>query len=446
MAKIIVVGSNHAGTACVNTICANYKENEVVVYDRNDNISFLGCGMALWIGKQIKGSEGLFYANKEQLEKNGAKVHMEAEIESVDFDKKQVHGKFKDGSEFTDSYDKLVLATGSLPVQIPVPGKDLENVQFVKLFQNAQEVIDKVSTKKHKKIAVLGGGYIGVELAEAFERLGLEVVLIDMVDTILSTYFDREYNQMMKEHMEKNGVKMALGEKVVEFIDDGTGKVKAVKTDKGIHEADMVVSCVGFKPNTILGKDKLETFVNGAYVVDRYQQTSIKDVYAVGDCATIYDNSIDDINYIALASNSVRSAIVGAHNVCGTELKSQGVQGSSGICIYDLKMVATGLTEEKAKKRGMDVLSTSFKDVQKSPFMETENPEVDIKIVYKKDTREVVGAQIVSTYDMSAAIHMFSLAIYKKVTIDEIALLDIFFMPHFNQPYNYITMAAITAK
>ena len=446
MAKIIVVGANHAGTACINTMRANYKNDEVVVYDKNSNISFLGYGMALWIGKQIAGSEGLFYSNKQKLEEAGAKIHMESEVTSVDFDKKIVTVKLKDGSFIEDNYDKLILATGSIPVQVPVAGKDLENIQNVKLFQHAQEVIDKLAHKEFEKIAVLGGGYIGVELAEAFERLGKEVVLIDMADSILSTYFDSEYNTMMKDHMEAHGIKMALGERVTEFVDDGTGKVKAVKTDKGVYDVDMVISCVGFRPNNELGKDTLKLFRNGAYLVNKKQETSMKDVYAIGDCATVWDNAIDDVNYIALATNSVRSGIVAAHNVGGTPIESLGVQGSSGICIYDLKMVNTGLTEEKAKARGIKVKSTSFRDTQKPAFMEHDNPMVDIKIVYREEDRVIVGAQIVSTYDMSAAIHMFSLAVAKKVTIDEIALLDIFFMPHFNQPYNYITMAALGAK
>lgn len=479
MAKVIVVGANHAGTAFVNTLTGNYKNNEVVVYDKNSNISFLGCGMALWIGEQIKGSEGLFYSDKEKLEANGAKVHMETEVISVDFGAKTVTVRHKDGREVKDNYDQLVFATGSIPVTLPVPGSDLNNIQLVKLFQNAQEVIDKLSgdhlklpaidksamdpeglaayeklaqilqsvpQPKYEKIAVLGGGYIGVELAEAFERLGREVVLIDMADRVLSTYFDPEYSHLMGENMKNHGIKLALGEKVIEFIDDGKGNVKGVRTDKGVHDADMVISCVGFRPNNVLGKDDLALFKNGAYLVNKKQETSIPGVYAIGDCATVYDNSIEDTNYIALATNAVRSGIVAAHNVGGTAIESLGVQGSSGICIYDLKMVNTGLSEEKAKARGIDVLTTSFSDTQKPAFMEVENPKVDIKIVYRKKDRVIVGAQIASTYDMSAAINMFSLAVQKKVTIEEIALLDIFFMPHFNQPYNYITMAAITAK
>lgn len=446
MSKIIVVGANHAGTACINTITNNYKEHEVVVYDSNSNISFLGCGMALWIGKQISGSEGLFYSNKEKLEQQGAKVHMEAEVTNIDFDNKKVFVKFKDGKEIEDNYDKLILATGSRPITLPVVGKDLENVQYVKLFQNAEEVIKKLNSDKFKSIAVLGAGYIGVELAEAFERIGKEVVLIDMAESVLSTYYDSDLNKLMYDNLKEHGIKLALGEKCEEFLGKD-GKVCGIRTDKNTYDVDMIISCVGFTPNTSLGKDKLKTFRNGAYIVNKKQETSIKDVYAIGDCATVYDNSIDDINYIALASNAVRTGIVAAHNASGTELEGIGVEGSSGLCIYDLRMVSTGLTKDKALARNIDVEVASFKGLQKPKFMENvENDEVEIRIVYRKDNRVIVGAQLVSKYDMSSALHMFSLAIYKKLTIDELKLLDLFFMPHFNEPYNYITMCALNAK
>ncbi len=446
MSKIIVVGANHAGTACINTILASGKDNEVVVYDKNNNISFLACGMALWVGNQISKPDGLFYSSKEALEKAGAKIHMESAVTSIDFDNKVVNVTLKDGSKIQDSYDKLVLATGSLPFKLGLNGCDLENIQFAKFYQDAQAVKEKIKTQNIKKVAVLGAGYIGVELAEAFERHGIETTLIDRNKTILSSYFDRDYSDMMMEIMQKNGIKMALGESIEEFIDDGNGKVKAVRTDKAVHEVDMVVSAVGFRPNTTLGNEKLETFRNGAYLVNKKQETSIKDVYAIGDCATVYDVSVDQPSYIALATNAVRSGLVAANNICGTEIEWDGTAGASGICIYDLKMVCIGLTEQRAEKLGLEVMNTRFKDLQKPEFMEHDNPEVDIKIIYRKDTRAVVGAQLVSTYDMSATLHMFSLAIYKKVTIDELKLLDIFFMPHFNKPYNYITMAALNAK
>lgn len=444
MSKIVVVGANHSGTACIRTILANSPKEEVVVFDGNSNISFLGCGMALWIGNQIAGSDGLFYSNKQELEGMGAKIYMETAVERIDYDSKTVYAKTKDGKTMQETYDKLILSTGSLPFIPNIKGKDLENVQQVKLFQDAQAVIEKLKNPDIKNVTVVGAGYIGVELAEAFKLNGKNVTLIDIVDTTLCNYYDDNFTVLMNENLKQHGIHLELGQRVVEI--KGNDKVESVMTDKKEIPADMVILCIGFTPNTALGVDRLETFKNKAYVVDRHQRTSEPDVYAIGDCATIYDNSIDDINYIALASNAVRSGLVAAANVTGTELESIGVQGSNGISIYGLNLVSTGITVNRAKALGIEVEYVDYKDKQKPEFMEKNNPEVQIRIVYDKKTRVVVGAQMASHYDVSMGIHMFSLAIYKKVTIDELKLLDIFFLPHFNKPYNYITMAALEAK
>lgn len=444
MSKIVVVGANHAGTCAINTITGFNEGDEVVVLDQNSNISFLGCGMALWIGGQISKPDGLFYSNKEKLESQGAKVNMNSKVERIDFDKKFVCATLENGQKVEESYDKLILATGSLPIVPQIPGRDLENVQLVKLFQNAEEVIKKLENPDIKTIAVVGAGYIGVELAEAFERHNKKVIVVDIANTSLSSYYDPEFSALMDKNLSDHGVKLAFGETVKEI--KGNGKVEAIVTDKNEYQCDMVILAIGFRPNTELGKDYLETMSNGAYIVDETQQTSKKDVYAIGDCATVLFNSTGEKSYIALATNAVRSGIIAAYNACGKKLETIGVQGSNAISIYDLKLVSTGLSEQKAKQLGMDVLSTSFEDLQKATFIETTNPKVNIKIVYDAKTRVILGAQMASTYDMSMGIHMFSLAIQEKVTIDKLKLLDIFFLPHFNQPYNYITMAALSAK
>lgn len=456
MSKIVVIGANHAGTACINTILDNFgNENEVVVFDQNSNISFLGCGMALWIGKQIDGPEGLFYSDKEKLEAKGAKVYMESPVLSVDYDKKEVTA-LVNGQKHVESYDKLIFATGSQPIIPPIKGVELvegnrefkatlENVQFVKLYQNSAEVIEKLKNNEGiNRVAVVGAGYIGVELAEAFERLGKEVILIDVADTCLAGYYDCELSDLMSQNLADHGITLAYGQTVQAV--EGEGKVERIVTDKETFDVDMVIMAVGFRPNTALGAGKIELFRNGAFLVDKKQETSIPGVYAVGDCATIYDNSLGKMSYIALASNAVRSGIVGAYNATGHELEGIGVQGSNGINIYDLKMVSTGLTLEKAKAAGYNAVETGFNDLQKPEFIKHDNHEVAIRIVFDKDTRVILGAQMASHEDISMGIHLFSLAIQEKVTIDKLALTDIFFLPHFNKPYNYITMAALTAE
>lgn len=453
MSKIVIVGANHAGTSATKTILSKSKDHEVVVFDANSNISFLGCGMALWIGEQISGPEGLFYATKEGLEEMGARIYMEAPVQRIDFNNKIVYATLKNGETKEESYDKLILATGSWPIIPNIPGKDLENVQLVKLYQHAEEVIKKLPSGDIKDVVVVGAGYIGVELAEAFQRHGKNTTLIDIADTCLPTYYDEPFTDMMKQNLADNGINLAFGEKVERL--EGNGKVEKVITSKGEYKADMVVLCIGFRPNTDLAAGEpgkryapsgIELFRNGAYKVNKKQETSIKDVYAIGDCATVFDNAIQDTNYIALATNSVRSAIVAAHNAMGVELESAGVQGSNGISIYDLKMVSTGLTYNRAKSLGINAAYTDYEDYQKPEFIEHDNEKVKIRIVYNKDTRVILGAQLASKYDMSMGIHMFSLAIQEQVTIEKLALTDIFFLPHFNKPYNYITMAALSAE
>lgn len=444
MAKVIVVGANHGGIAATNRLLA--LGQEVTVYEKNSNVSFLGCGMALWIGNQISKADGLFYSSKDALNKAGAKVFDETTVTNIDFDKKVVYFTTKDGKQSTDTYDKIILATGSTPIVPNFPGLDLENIQIAKRYQDAELAIDKMSDKNIKTVTVVGAGYIGVELAEAFERRGKKVHLIDLADRILGTHFDCEFSNAMKDRLVKNNIQLHLGEKVCGF--EGDKKVQFINTDKGKYQTDMVVLCIGFRPNFELAEGKLDLFKNKAILVNKKQETSKKDVYAIGDCATVYDNSISATNYIALATNAVRSGLIAAFNASGVEVESAGVQGSSGLCVYDLKMVSTGLSLADAQLHGIEVLHSDFEASQKPQFMNEVdvNPNVKIRVVYRKDDRTIVGCQIMSEYDMSANIHMFSLAIQEKLSIDKLALLDIFFMPHFNEPYNYITMAGLLAK
>lgn len=443
MTKTVIIGANHAGIAAANTLLDNFKDQEVVLIDRNTNLSYLGCGTALWVGRQIDGYEGLFYTNKEAFEAKGAKILMETSVDRVDFEGKKVYGVTKDGEKVEESYDKLVLATGSRPISPNVPGRDLEGIHFLKLFQEGQAVDREISKDSVKTVAVIGAGYIGVEIAEAAKRRGKNVLLFDAAGRSLPSYYDTWFTDDMDKNLADHGIDLHFGELVREY--KGTDRVEAVVSDAGEYPVDMVINAIGFGPNAELGKDHLELFANGAYLVDRHQQTSDPAVYAVGDCATIYSNALQKTTYIALASNAVRTGIVAGYNIGGTPVESEGVQGSNGISIFGLNLVSTGLSVEAAEKNGLKVKYTDHEALQRPAFME-DNAKVKIRIVYEADSRRIVGAQLSSTEDISMGIHMFSLAIAKGVTIDELKLLDLFFLPHFNEPYNYITMAALKAE
>lgn len=442
--KTVIVGANHAGIAAANTLLDNYKDQQVAMIDRNTNLSYLGCGTALWVGRQIDSYENLFYTNKEAFEAKGARIYLETSVASIDFANHVVHCQKADGTCFDESYDKLVLATGSLPVSPKLPGCDFEGISFLKLFQQGQEVDRWMSDESVRSVAVIGAGYIGVEIAEAAKRRGKEVRLFDIAPTSLASYYDPSFTAVMDENLASHGIECHFGERVVAYHGEN-GRVSAIEAEKGAYPADLVINAIGFVPNNELGRDHLELFANGAYHVDRRQRTSDPDVYAIGDCATVWSNALAAETYIALATNAVRSGIVAGHNIGGTRLDSIGVQGSNGISIFGYNMVSTGLSVAAATRAGLDVCHADFEDLQRPGFMR-ENANVKIRIVYERGSRRVVGAQMASTEDISMGIHMFSLAIEEGVTIDKLKLLDIFFLPHFNQPYNYITMCALGAE
>ncbi|THB67309.1 MAG: NADH oxidase [Gammaproteobacteria bacterium] len=443
--KVIVIGANHAGTHAINTLADNYKGTiEVTTYDRNSNISFLGCGMALWIGKVIAGANGLFYATPELLESKGVNVFMEHDFLGADFGKKEIRVKnLTNGEIITDTYDKLIIATGSWPILPPIPGMDLENVFYAKIYQNACAVNSKMCENRICKVAVVGAGYIGVELAEAFKRNGKDIVLISDMN-VMNNYYDPEFQERMRKNLENNGIELALGEKVVE-IKGTDDHVSSIVTDKQEITVDMVLMSVGFRPNTESFKGTgLAMSDRGVIQVNNKQETNIPDVYAIGDCCDIQNNATGERDYIALASNAVRTGIVAAHNVAGKNMEMLGVQGSNAIHIYDLSLASTGLTEEAAIRADFKVKSVTVTDNIRPDFM-PENDEVTLKIVWDAETDRILGAQLASRADITLAVHTFSLMIQEQYTIDKLALFDQFFLPHFNKPANFITKAGLEA-
>ena len=206
----------------------------------------------------------------------------------------------------------------------------------MKLFQDGQKINNALEDENIKNVAVVGAGYIGVEIAEAVHQTKARtpLTLFEMQDTCLAGYYDPWFSQDMDRVLGEHGVELHYGESVKELKGDEDGKVRKIITDKGEYDAEMVDLAIGFVPNSSLAKDELKLHANGAILVNLRQETSLPDVYAIGDCATVYSNALKSPAYIALATNAVRSGIVAAHNACGTDIESAGVQGSNGISIY----------------------------------------------------------------------------------------------------------------
>lgn len=441
--KVAVIGCTHAGTAAIVNTAKLYKDAEITVYERNDNISFLSCGIALYVGGVVKDPQGLFYSSPEALAELGVKTKMLHDVLNIDFDNKKLKVKnLKTGEEFEDAFDKLIITTGSWPIIPRIEGINLENILLSKNFYHSNTIIEKA--KSAKKITVVGAGYIGVELVEAFEMNGKEVTLIDSMDRILNKYLDKEFTDIAEETFKEHKIKLALGETVSKF-EGKDGKVTKVITNKGEYETDLVILCIGFRPNTELFKGKLEMLPNGAIIVDEYMRTSKEDVFAAGDSASVVYNPTGKVEYIPLATNAVRMGTLIARNLVKPTTRHLGTQGTSGIKIYDYNIASTGLTEESAKAAGLEVKAVTITDNYRPEFMPTYD-EATIKVVYETESERILGAQLISKTDLTQLMNTMSVVIQNKMTIDELAFVDFFFQPHFNKPWNLLNIAALSAK
>ena len=440
--KIIVVGCTHAGTAAVVNMKELYPDSEIVVYEKNDNISFLSCGIALSVGNVVTKPEKLFYNSPENLASQGIVTKMKHEVLDIDFDNKTITAKnLLDNTIIEDNYDKLILTLGSWPIVPKFEGGNLENIVLCKNYDHAKNIIHKAEDAKN--VVVIGAGYIGVELAEAFQMKNKNVTLIDAESRIMSKYLDKEFTDKAEEEFTKKGVNLVLGQKVQKF--EGDNKISKVYTDKSSFDADLVVLCIGFAPNTDLVKGKLKTLPNGAIIIDEYMRTSKKDVFAAGDCCVVKLNPANENRYIPLATNAVRMGTLVAKNLINPTLKYMGTQGTSGIKIYDLCIASTGLTEEVAKSTtNLNVDSVIAVDNYRPEFMPTFE-EATLKIVYDKDTRKIIGGQIMSKIDLTQFMNTLSVVIQKEMTIEELAVTDFFFQPHFNKPWSLLNIAALKA-
>lgn len=441
--KIVVIGCTHAGTAAVVNLREIYPESEITIYEKNDNVSFLSCGIALNVGKVVKDTNSLFYNSPENLRNHGIKTNMRHEVLDIDFEQKTIQVKnLVSGEVFSDTYDKLVLTLGSWPIVPRFEGGELKNIELCKNHDHALTIIEK--SKNAKNVVVIGAGYIGVELVEAFEMQGKNVTLIDAENRIMAKYLDKEFTDIVEQSFEDRGVKLVLGEKVLRF--EGTdGNVNKVVTEKGSYEGDLVILCIGFAPNTKLVQGKLDTLPNGAIIIDEYMRTSKEDVFAAGDCCVVLYNPAGDTRYIPLATNAVRMGTLVARNIEKPTLRYMGTQGTSGIKIYENSIASTGLTEEVAKATtSMKVASTLVNESYRPDFMPTHENAM-LKLVYDKETKRVLGGQILSKIDLTQYMNTLSVVIQNKMTVEELAMTDFFFQPHFNKPWSLLNTAALKA-
>ncbi|WP_027121890.1 FAD-dependent oxidoreductase [[Mycoplasma] imitans] len=443
--KVIVLGSSHGGFEACNEVLELYPDAQVHWYEKGDFISFLSCGMQLYLEGIVKDVDTIRYSNEQSMSAKGVKVFKQTQITKINPDEHTIEVlDLVSNKSRVESYDKLIISPGSVPRKLNVPGQDLENVYYMRGRAWAKKIRGKIEDPKVKNVVVVGSGYIGIEAAQAFAKAKKNVTVVDITPTILPTYLDKEFTSVLQSEMEKHGVQFSLSDGVTKF--EGTDKLTAVVTSKKSIPADLVVVAAGVVPNTEWLKGVVELLPNGFIKTDEYQRASAKDVFAVGDATLIKFNPANIDISIALATNARKQGRYAAKNLVEAKHKFPGIQGSSALSVFEYKFASTGINEAFAKKLNLEIDSVIVNDYYKMSFVPEElKAKVMFKLIFDKKTKVVLGGQIMSKHDLTANINAISLAVYNKMTVDQLAYADFFFQPEFVEPWNVINTAGLMA-
>ncbi|USS89519.1 FAD-dependent oxidoreductase [Fructilactobacillus cliffordii] len=447
--KVAVVGSSHGGYEAVRGVLQQFPDAHIDWYEKGDFISFLSCGMELYLQGVVKDVNSVSYATIPEMEDKGVHVHINSEVTNIDPDgHKLTVVDVQNGQEESADYDKLILSVGATPFKLPVAGKELQNIYAMRGRDWAIKLREAEVKPDIKNVTVVGSGYIGIEAAESFAKAGKHVTIVDMNPTILGTYLDTEFTEILEEELKANDVDLRLSQSVKEYVGNSDDKVTSVISTTGdTWDADLVIETAGIRPATKWLAGIVDLDDHGMIKTDEYQQTSNPDIFAVGDATEIEFAPTGKKQLIALASSARRQGRSAAANLEGHKRKTTAVSGSSALHVFNYKFASTGVKDVTAKGLGVDVESVFVTDTKVPPFVPAEhNAEVFFKLTYDPKTRVVMGAQIMSKMDTTANINAISLAIQQHMTVDDLAYADFFFQPGFDRPWNIMNVAAQKAE
>lgn len=441
MEKIVIIGGIAAGAKAAAKARRLKPESEINIYTDDTHVSYSACGLPFFIEGNFDDPEMLLAREPEEFEESNIHIHLLHRVTKILPDKKQiiVH-KTQENEDITVDYDKLVIATGARPYIPPIKNINLKNVFTLRTMEDGINIREKVLNSK--KAVIIGGGYIGIELLEAFVKRGLEVTLIEFAPRIMPI-FDDDISDLIKNHiLTRNGdnVKIINSDSVVELI--GDNEVIGVKTKNGIEiNTDLVIISTGVKPNVEIAADAgIELGETGAIKVNNKMQTNIEDIYAAGDCVEKFHIVSKSPVWIPLGSTANKEGRCAAINLCGEEDCFEGVLGSAVTRYFGLTMSITGLTEKQARKLGFDPISATVTKLDKVGYM-PEAKNITIKLISDKNTRKLLGAQAIGCGDADKRVNTVTTGLICPMTVDDFFSNDMTYAP----PYSPSIDPLITA-
>ncbi len=453
--RLVVVGGVAAGMSAAAKAKRVNREMEVVVYEKSPYISYAACGMPYFIAGEVTDYRSLIVRTPGQMAKQGVEVHVRHEVTAIDPDARAVAVRdLEGGREFTQRYDRLVIATGARPVRPPLPGLDLEGVFVLRSLEEGQALrrflCGHGGHGEHgpRQALVLGGGYVGVEMVETFRRLGLEVKMVIRSGKVMRTTLDDDMRELVEAELARQGAEVVMG-KPVAF--EGRRRVEAVvvegesENENGRYLCDVALLGVGVQPEVALARAAGVTLgATGAIATDSHMRTNLPDVYAAGDCAEVFYLVTGKPAYIPLGSTANKQGRVAGTNAAGGEATFGGVMGTMVVRAFDLAVARTGLTAAQARALGYTVRAPMIKAMDSSHYFPGAAP-IHVKLVVDKETGRLLGGQITGRRGVAKRIDVLATALHHRLTVADLQRLDLSYSPPFAPVWDPILVAANVA-
>ena len=439
--KVVIVGGVAGGATAAARIRRLSEDAEIIVFEKSGFISYANCGLPYYIGGAIADKKELTLQTPESFFARfrvDMKVHHE--VMSISPESKMVTVKNLDtGEVFDESYDKLLLSPGARPVKPPFKGIDSDKIFTLRTVEDTLKIKKYVNANKPNSAVVVGGGFIGLEVAENLNELGINVTIIEGLDQLMMP-FDKDMASFIHSEVRRHGVKLTLAH-LVDGFDERDGKIIVnVKGSDSVF-ADMVVLAIGVSPDSSLAKDAgIELGLKGSIKVNDRMETSIPDIYAVGDAVEKINSVTGQEALISLAGPANKQGRIAADNICGKDSRYKGGQGSSIIKVFDLTAASTGINEKTAAAAGIKADKVILSPMSHAGYYPG-GKMMTIKVVFEKETYRLLGAQIIGYEGVDKRIDVLATAIYAGIKAYDLAELDLAYAPPYSSAKDPVNMA-----
>jgi NADPH-dependent 2,4-dienoyl-CoA reductase/sulfur reductase-like enzyme len=441
--KLVVIGGDAAGMSAASKVRREQPEREIIVFERGNHTSYSACGMPYFIGGQVESAEKLIARSPEVFrEKYNIDVHIRHEVTEIDTANKRVKvTDFDRNKEFWEAWDDLLIATGASPMLPDIEGIEAYGTFALSSLQSGIDVFNYIDKEKPSNAVIIGGGYIGIEMAEVLQERSISITLIDMAPQVMVT-MDKDMADLISEYMKKEGIKVLLEEKLSAIEKDTAGKIKSVLTDKQTISADLVILGMGVKPNSELAVNAgIKTGAGKAIQVNKRMETSIPNIWAAGDCAESFHLITKKQVNIALGTIANKHGLVAGINISGENKEFPGVTGTAITKFKDLEISRTGLSEKEARDLGIDIKTASIESSTIAGYYPGRG-KINVKLVADKQSGRILGGQVVGKQGAGKRIDTIATAITAGMTAQQIVDLDLSYAPPFSPVWDPVQIAA----